>query len=186
MRATRLDLIRNIQDEAERLNRFIGNLLDMTRLESGPAAAAHRSRSNCPTRSAARCGAPARSWRSTARRCVLQPDLPMLDLDEVLFEQVLFNLLDNAGQVCAGRLADHHQGVAGRTARSSCRCWTRGRAFRPPIWSACSTSSTASAAPTGGVPAPGSASRSAAASSRRCTAPSPPPIAPTARARCSP
>ena len=34
--ATRLDLIRNIQDEAERLNRFIGNLLDMTRLESGP------------------------------------------------------------------------------------------------------------------------------------------------------
>lgn len=31
---TRVDLIRNIQDEAERLNRFIGNLLDMTRLES--------------------------------------------------------------------------------------------------------------------------------------------------------
>ena len=35
-RTTRLDLTRNIQDEAERLNRFIGNLLDMTRLESGP------------------------------------------------------------------------------------------------------------------------------------------------------
>ena len=34
--STRLDLIHNIQDEAERLNRFIGNLLDMTRLESGP------------------------------------------------------------------------------------------------------------------------------------------------------
>src|SRR4029077_15054455 len=34
--ATRLDLARNIQDEAERLNRFIGNLLDMTRLEAGP------------------------------------------------------------------------------------------------------------------------------------------------------
>ena len=33
---------------------------------------------------------------------MLQPDLPMLDLDEVLFEQVLFNLLDNAAQVCAG------------------------------------------------------------------------------------
>jgi two-component system sensor histidine kinase KdpD len=29
---------------------------------------------------------------------VLQPHLPMLDLDEVLFEQVLFNLLDNAGK----------------------------------------------------------------------------------------
>ena len=36
--STRVDLIRNIQDEAERLNRFIGNLLDMTRLESGPLA----------------------------------------------------------------------------------------------------------------------------------------------------
>ena len=29
---------------------------------------------------------------------VLQPNLPMLDLDEVLFEQVLFNLLDNASK----------------------------------------------------------------------------------------
>jgi len=28
----------------------------------------------------------------------LQPDLPMLDVDEVLFEQVLFNLLDNAAK----------------------------------------------------------------------------------------
>ena len=38
----RTTLVRNIQDEAERLNRFIGNLLDMTRLEVGAAAAAHR------------------------------------------------------------------------------------------------------------------------------------------------
>jgi signal transduction histidine kinase len=30
-------LLRTIQEEAERLNRFIGNLLDMTRLESGAA-----------------------------------------------------------------------------------------------------------------------------------------------------
>ena len=29
-------LMRTIVEEAERLNRFIGNLLDMTRLESGP------------------------------------------------------------------------------------------------------------------------------------------------------
>ena len=29
---------------------------------------------------------------------VLEPNLPMLDLDEVLFEQVLFNLLDNASK----------------------------------------------------------------------------------------
>ena len=28
----------------------------------------------------------------------LAPDLPMLELDDVLFEQVLFNLLDNAAK----------------------------------------------------------------------------------------
>ena len=33
--AARKTLLRTIQEEAERLNRFIGNLLDMTRLESG-------------------------------------------------------------------------------------------------------------------------------------------------------
>ena len=32
---TKEDLLGTIQDEAERLNRFIANLLDMTRLESG-------------------------------------------------------------------------------------------------------------------------------------------------------
>ena len=39
--ATREALARNIQDEAERLNRFIGNLLDMTRLEAGPLPVTH-------------------------------------------------------------------------------------------------------------------------------------------------
>ncbi len=33
-----MDLLSTVQDEAERLNRFIANLLDMTRLESGAAA----------------------------------------------------------------------------------------------------------------------------------------------------
>ena len=31
----RADLLKTIQEEAERLNRFVGNLLDTTRLESG-------------------------------------------------------------------------------------------------------------------------------------------------------
>src|SRR5207237_9767755 len=36
--AEKADLLSTIIDEAERLNRFIANLLDMTRLESGPLA----------------------------------------------------------------------------------------------------------------------------------------------------
>jgi two-component system, OmpR family, sensor histidine kinase KdpD len=35
---SRRDMVHTIQEEAERLNRFIGNLLDMTRLESGAIA----------------------------------------------------------------------------------------------------------------------------------------------------
>ena len=95
--STRTDLIRNIQDESERLNRFIGNLLDMTRLESGPlrpntgpvelsdviGSALHRAR---------------KILANHRTQVTLQPELPMLDADEVLFEQVLFNLLDNAGK----------------------------------------------------------------------------------------
>jgi two-component system sensor histidine kinase KdpD len=95
--STRLSLIHNIQDEAERLNRFIGNLLDMTRLESGPL----RLRTGAIELSDAIGSALRRASKILAEhrtQVVLQQDLPMLDLDEVLFEQVLFNLLDNAGK----------------------------------------------------------------------------------------
>jgi len=95
--ATRRDLIGNIQDEAERLNRFIGNLLDMTRLESGPL----RLRTGAVELSDAIGSALRRAGKILMEHrteVVLQPDLPMLDLDEVLFEQVLFNLLDNASK----------------------------------------------------------------------------------------
>lgn len=94
---TRLDLTHNIQDEAERLNRFIGNLLDMTRLESGPLRL-----NTGPVELSDAIGSALRRARKilAAHRThvVLQPGLPMLDVDEVLFEQVLFNLLDNASK----------------------------------------------------------------------------------------
>jgi two-component system sensor histidine kinase KdpD len=45
----------------------------------------------------------------------LPPDLPMLNLDVVLFEQVLFNLLDNAGKYTpAGSLIRLHARQEGR------------------------------------------------------------------------
>jgi two-component system sensor histidine kinase KdpD len=66
--STRVDLIRNIQDEAERLNRFIGNLLDMTRLESGPWRCA-RDPSTCRMLSAAPCAVQREFWRNIVRRC---------------------------------------------------------------------------------------------------------------------
>ncbi|HEX3441278.1 MAG TPA: sensor histidine kinase KdpD [Pseudolabrys sp.] len=91
------DLLGTIIDESERLNRFIANLLDMTKLESGaivPNAALID---------------PSEIVGSALRRADkilaghhveldLGGNLPMLKLDAVLFEQVLFNLLDNAAK----------------------------------------------------------------------------------------
>ncbi len=95
--ATRDALARNIQDEAERLNRFIGNLLDMTRLESGPLP----TRTSLTELSDVVGSALHRASKVLASHAVqlrLEADLPLLELDDVLFEQALFNLLDNAAK----------------------------------------------------------------------------------------
>ena len=91
------ELLGTIIDESERLNRFIANLLDMTKLESGaiaPNVALHDLGEIVGS-------ALRRASRILARHEVeldLAPDLPMLELDAVLFEQVLFNILDNAAK----------------------------------------------------------------------------------------
>jgi two-component system sensor histidine kinase KdpD len=96
----KVELLATIIDESERLNRFIANLLDMTKLESGavaPKLAPHDL---------------SEIVGSTLRRTVkilqhhsvqldLAGDVPMVALDAVLFEQVLFNLLDNAAKYAA-------------------------------------------------------------------------------------
>jgi two-component system sensor histidine kinase KdpD len=91
------DLLATVIDESERLNRFIANLLDMTKLESGaivPNTALHDVGEIVGS-------ALHRASKILARHKVsleLAADLPMLELDAVLFEQVLFNLLDNAAK----------------------------------------------------------------------------------------
>lgn len=95
--AQKTDLVGTIIDESERLNRFIANLLDMTKLESGaiePNMALHDLGEIVGSTLR-------RASRILARheiRVDLAPDLPMIRVDPVLFEQVLFNLLDNAAK----------------------------------------------------------------------------------------
>jgi two-component system sensor histidine kinase KdpD len=95
--SAKAELVGTIIDEAERLNRFIANLLDMTRLESGavvPNAALHDLGEIVGS-------ALERASKILMRHHVevdLSKDLPMVDVDPVLFEQVLFNLLDNAAK----------------------------------------------------------------------------------------
>jgi two-component system sensor histidine kinase KdpD len=86
-----------IQDEAERLDRFVANLLHMTRLEAGAIV---------PDRqpvdvgevigSAVRQAAPMLGRHAV--KVDVAPDLPLLDLDPGLLEHVLVNLLDNAAK----------------------------------------------------------------------------------------
>ena len=95
--ATREGLADTIAEEALRLNRLIGNLLDMTRLESGTLS-------------------PRKEWYSLEEvvgaalarlepvlqdrvvRSNLPDDLPLVPLDGVLFEQVVWNLVENASK----------------------------------------------------------------------------------------
>jgi two-component system sensor histidine kinase KdpD len=95
--ATREELLGTALTEAERLDRFVGNLLDMTRLDAGVIV---------PNRESVEVGdlvsttlrraAPVLKGRTVTS--AVAPDLPPLQLDFVLAEQVLFNLLDNAAK----------------------------------------------------------------------------------------
>ncbi|MEE7494447.1 sensor histidine kinase KdpD [Methylobacterium oryzae] len=91
------ELLATIIEESERLNRFIANLLDMTRLEAGAVAPNLSAQDVAETVDTAL----RRTQKILAEHRVaveVEADLPPLALDPVLFEQVLVNLLDNAAK----------------------------------------------------------------------------------------
>lgn len=91
------ELIGTIESEAQRLNRFVANLLDMARVEAGAlklnveatdlsdavTSAAHDAR---------------RALEGHAVRLDVPPDLPLVRADPQLLHHCLLNLLDNAGR----------------------------------------------------------------------------------------
>lgn len=91
------ELAATIQGEAERMSRFVANLLDMTRLRAGGIALKRE-----PTDLGEAIGAALQRMQGVLGEhqvtVDLPADLPLLDLDVVLFEQVLVNLLDNAAK----------------------------------------------------------------------------------------
>ena len=94
------DVIDSIEVEAQRLNRFVANLLDMARVEAGAlrlnieavdladaiASAVHDTR---------------RALDGHAIELGVAPDLPLVRVDAQLFHHILINLLDNAGRYAA-------------------------------------------------------------------------------------
>jgi two-component system sensor histidine kinase KdpD len=94
-RAARRELAESIFDETERLNRLVANLLDTTRLEGGAMTIKKEWQ---PLEEIVgvvlnRLTRPLRDYRVVTN---LPPDLPLLPFDDVLIQQVLINLLENA------------------------------------------------------------------------------------------
>ncbi len=91
----RQELLESACSEAERLNRFVGNLLDMTRIEAG---AIKLNIELCDIQDLVGCALAAIEQRIDDRKIKvwLSDDLPPIPMDLVLMTQVLVNLIDNA------------------------------------------------------------------------------------------
>jgi two-component system sensor histidine kinase KdpD len=91
------ELLGTIRDEAERLDRFVGNLLDMSRLEAGVLGAKREAADVAELVEVAL----KRQSRLLAGHRIVQAipaDLPAVVVDPLLLEQALANVLDNAGK----------------------------------------------------------------------------------------
>jgi two-component system, OmpR family, sensor histidine kinase KdpD len=99
-RQVRHDLVSTIRDEGERLNRFVGNLLDVTRLETGGLKL---QREWIELADLVGTAAHAAGPRLARHDVIIDidPGLPLLNVDFVLVEQVLVNVLDNAARYSA-------------------------------------------------------------------------------------
>ena len=106
------DLVATILDESERLNRFIANLLDMTKLEAGsikPNMARHDVGEIVGS-------VLERARKILARHTVeieIAGGLPMLELDPVLFRASVVQSPRQRRQICAARDDDTHRKLAG-------------------------------------------------------------------------
>jgi len=87
----------SIRVSALRMNALVGNLLDMARLEAG-AVQLNRAWQPLEEVVGSALAACAPSLAGRAIEVKLADDLPLLDLDAVLFERVLVNLLENAAK----------------------------------------------------------------------------------------
>jgi len=91
----RAELLDTACGEAERLNRFVGNLLDMTRIEAG---AVRLKLELCDVQDLVGCARAALEPRINNREIAFKmlPVLPLVPMDLVLMTQVLVNLLENS------------------------------------------------------------------------------------------
>ncbi|MGE5141385.1 MAG: sensor histidine kinase, partial [Rudaea sp.] len=91
---TRKNLIETAREEADRLNRLVGNLLDMTRIQAGAMRVAKE-----PNEVEDLIGAALEQLSGRINDRVIRVDVPqdlVIPMDQGLMVQVLVNLVDNA------------------------------------------------------------------------------------------
>lgn len=91
--ATRHSLAVMAREEAERLNRLVGNLLDMTRIEAGALRAVEEP---CDVQEVISVVLERLGERLAGRQVTVEASSVLAPMDFVLMVQVLVNLLDNA------------------------------------------------------------------------------------------
>jgi len=90
-------LLDTVEGEAQRLNRFVANLLDMARVEAG-ALRLNIEPTDLTDAVAAAVQDTRRVLEGHEIQLDVRPDLPLVRVDAQLFHHVLINLLDNAGR----------------------------------------------------------------------------------------
>jgi two-component system sensor histidine kinase KdpD len=125
--AARDELLTAIEEEADILNRLVGNLLDMSRIEAG-ALNPDRKWNSIPEivgSAWAKVGRTDQEHRFEAR---FPKDLPLIDVDYFLMEQVFSNLLSNCVKY-APRESTVHAGAAASGDAIEIEVWNEG----PPV-----------------------------------------------------
>ena len=95
--AVRRELTSSILEESERLNRLVANLLDMTRLQAG-ALEVRKEWQPVEEVIGAALARLTRQLKDHPVSTHLEADLPFVPLDDLLVQQVLVNLLENAAR----------------------------------------------------------------------------------------
>ena len=96
-RGFRPELVDTLEAEARRLNRFVANLLDMTRIEAG-ALKLNLEITDLTDAAAAAVHDARAALEGHEIRLDVPPSLPLVRIDPQLFHHCLLNLLDNAGR----------------------------------------------------------------------------------------
>ncbi|MEO6609740.1 MAG: sensor histidine kinase KdpD, partial [Aestuariivirga sp.] len=96
-KTVRDDLLQNIEEEANRLSRFVANLLDMTKIEGGTIQISNE-RLHVGDVVAAAVRRARKAWPQRTISITLPSEIAYATGDAGLLEQLVFNLLDNANK----------------------------------------------------------------------------------------